>query len=399
MTSQITISPTGISVPTADDVKSKFQEIFTDAFGGDLNLDDATPQGVAINDFTEEKMLDNAMLLYFFNQLNPESANGIFQDALGSIYGLQRKVATSSVANCVCIGSQGTVLKGKSNPNPAMVQSTNGDLFVCVNGGTIPASGTITLQFESVETGEIPVAANTLNKIYTSVSGWDSVNNTTSGVLGKEEESRVDFENRRKRELARNATGSLSSVYSRVFEIEGVTDVFVAENNKNTADSTTYSGITINPHSIYVCVNGATSEELAQAIYDSKSAGCDTTGSNTCSKVIDGKTYTYNYDIPSYETIYVKVGLGEAVSQDVQTQIKQAILDDYDGKTDDESITIGSTVYASRFYGDVSRLQISGLKLINVKLSKDGNTWSDVLTFNVNELPVLSESEISFEVI
>jgi len=472
MTAQITVDETGITVPTADDVKTAFQTVLTNAFGSDLSLDDSTPQGVLINDLTEEKLLDNALLLYFYNQLNPETATGVFQDALGSIYGMQRKVATSTIVNCVCTGLQGTVLNGKTSLNPAMAQSVNGDLFQCINGGTIPASGSITLQFESVETGEIPAPANSVNRIFSSVSGWDSINNTTAGVLGTEQESRVDFEKRRKQELARNATGSLSSVYSRVFEVEGVTDVFVAENDKNTADSTTYSGITIQPHSIYVCVNGGTSADLAQAIYDSKSAGCDTTGNNTCSKVIDGKTYTYNYDIPTYNTFFVKVGVGEAVSPDVSSQIKEVILNDYDGKTDDESITIGSSIYASRFYGDISRLQINGLKLINVKVSKGGSdsttysssgitgvsvndatfqlavsdtagsyvfsydgadwslngdtvdladygisfdgtassgdtitvvwtasVWSDVLTYNVNELPVITENEIIFEVI
>ena len=397
MTSQIEITPTGIEVHSAEDVQTKFQEILVDAFGSDLSLDDSTPQGVLIDDLTTEKVLDNAMLLKFFNQFNPETATGVYQDALGSIYGMQRKLATSSVVNCVCIGVAGTVLLGKASGTPALAQSANGDIFECINGGTIPSSGTITLQFASVETGEIPVPANSVNKIFSSVSGWDSINNPSSGVVGTVEESRLDFEKRRKQELARNATGSLSSVYSRVFEIDGVTDVFVAENDKNT--SQTYRGVSLNPHSIYVCVNGATSNELAKAIYDSKSAGCDTTGTSTCSTVIDGIAFSYNYQVPSFETVYVKVGIGEAISQDVQDEIKQAILDDYDGKTDDESITIGSSVYASRFYGDISRLQISGLKLVNVKVSKDNLTWSDVLNYDIDELPVLSESEISFEVI
>ena len=91
MTAQITVSSTGIKVPEATEIKEAFQQVFVSAFGSDLSLDDSTPQGVLIDGLTEQKQLDNAELLYFFNQLNPNTADGIFQDALASIYFLQRK--------------------------------------------------------------------------------------------------------------------------------------------------------------------------------------------------------------------------------------------------------------------------------------------------------------------
>ena len=193
MTAQITVSSTGVKVPEAEEIKAAIQDVFVHAFGSDLSLDDATPQGVLIDDITEQKQLDNAELLYFFNQLNPNTADGIFQDALASIYFLQRKVATHSIVNCVCTGAAGTVLNGVSSGNPAMAQSSTGDLFQCLGGGTIPASGSITLAFGAVEAGPIPVSSNTVNKIYSAVSGWDGVNNVAAGVIGTAKESRANF--------------------------------------------------------------------------------------------------------------------------------------------------------------------------------------------------------------
>ena len=267
MAGQISVDKNGVLVPEASEIKSAFQGVFTNALGTDLNLDDSTPQGVIIDDLTTEKQLDNAQILFFLNQLNPDTADGVFQDALGSIYSIQRKPATASIANCVCTGVAGTVLNGVNTGNPATAQSVNGDIFQCLNTVTIPASGTTAeIPFVCTETGPKPVGANTVNSIYQKVPGWDSVNNPNGGTLGMNAESREAFEERRKESLSLNATGSLGAVKSALLNIEGVSDVFVYENDGD--DDLTYRGVTLTPHSIYCCIEGGTSEDIGEAIYE-----------------------------------------------------------------------------------------------------------------------------------
>lgn len=330
--------------------------------------------------------------------MNPETAEGVFQDALGSIYGLKRKEATHSIVNCECIGVQGTVINSS-----AMAQSTNGDLFEAIETKTIPESGIVTVQFQSVETGVIPVGANTVNKIYSVITGWDSVNNAVAGTEGTEEESRIDFEARRKKELSRNARGTLGAVLSAVWEVEGVSDVAIEQNR--TSANKTIRGITLSPHSIYLCVNGGQADDIAQAIFYSLSGGCDTTA--TATSIVGSYTDpysnvqdTYNIDRPTDVPIKVKIGVGSYVSSEVEDLIKNAIIADWQGQTDNESITIGSSVYASQFYADIAKLMINNLQLVNVKISEDdGTTWEDVLTFDLNELPTIEADNITFEVI
>lgn len=398
MSGQISVSSSGIVVPQASEIKEAFQGVFVGAFGSDLNLDDSTPQGNLIDGLTEQKQLDNAQLLYFFNQLNPNTNSGIFQDAIASIFGLQRKEATHSVVNCVCTGLSGTVLKGKDSGDPAKAQSINGDVFICTIGGTIPASGTITLQFEAEDVGEIPVGANTVNKIYNVVSGWDTVNNPLSGSVGEPDESRQDFEARRKKSLALNATGSLASVYSHIAAVGGVTDVFCYENYTN--DDLTYRGITLPPHSVFICQNGAESQsELAEAIYNSLSAGCDTTPDDettptTCTytEPVTGITYTYNYYNSTNTPVYIQVNIAEGISEALKEQVKEAFLKEFTGESlvNNEKITIGTTVYASRFYNVINALGTEDIILRSIKISTDGTTWQDVLSFNMNILPILN---------
>ena len=142
MGANLEITDSGIISPTTSEIKSAIQTIFVNAFGSDLSLDDATPQGVLIDGLAQLKQASNSVLLYLLNQFNPEIASGIFQDALANIYFIQRKSATHSIVTCRCVGVNGTVLNGVPDDNnptrvPAMAQSTNGDIFECVNGGII----------------------------------------------------------------------------------------------------------------------------------------------------------------------------------------------------------------------------------------------------------------------
>lgn len=94
---------------------------------------------------------------------------------------------TYSTVICTCSGKSGTVINDISSNNPALIKSTNGDIFQCIQKGTIPLSGSIDLKFRALEIGEIPVQANKVNKIVTKVSGWYSVNNNETGTEGNPE--------------------------------------------------------------------------------------------------------------------------------------------------------------------------------------------------------------------
>ena len=474
MSSQITITENGISVPQASEIKEAYQQVFINAFGSELSLDDSTPQGSIIDDLTIEKQQANTNILNLFNQFSPDTSSGIYQDMIASIFGIKRKSAQPSLVNCQCIGEPNRVI-----PKGTLVRSTFGDLFESIDVGTIGEGGSVTIQFKSVETGEIPCPANSVNKIFSSVVGLDSVNNENEGTLGYDEESDADFEERRKNELAKNATGSLGAVYSALMETDDVQDVFVWENP--TSLPITYRGITLSAHSIYACINGGEPDGengIAGAIYRSKSAGCDTTKQVgvsfecTYTDSITNVDYKFNYFRPIDESVFIKVGVGFLMSEDGESLVKDAIIQDWNGKLNNTGITIGSTIYASRFYKAIDSLSLTSFQLVNVKVSKGGNSavtvsgsgitdaevnnatfqnkigdvagtyafsfdgndwklngdivdleeygititgtavngdsisivwtasvWSDVLTYNINELPTIAEENISFEVI
>lgn len=381
----------GVVAPETSEIKADVQALFVEAFGSGLTLDDSTPQGYLIDGITNIIAQKNADMLLLINQFNPAFASGIWQDALGNLYFLQRKSATPTIVQCVCTGLPGTVIPGLDNPNgAAQAQNGDGDIFVCTSSGTISASGSVTLQFQSAKLGEIPAPANSVDRIYRQIQGWDTINNPAAGVLGTNKESRIEYENRRKNSLALYATGSREAVYSRVFNVTNVTDVIVVENDSS--ESVTIQGVELVRNSIYVIANGGDNTEIAEAIRNSKSGGCATNGEVS---VLLPKTYVpIQFSRPQNINVYAQVTLDvdENTPENFEELIQNAIIANFNGSDDSSGITIGQTIYASRFYYPLTAL---GLNIVSIKISKDNSTWRDVLSFNLNQLPVTDAANIT----
>ena len=125
---------------------------------------------------------------------------------------------------------------------------------------------------------------------------------------------------------------------SAVWEVDGVSDISIEQNR--TSANKTIRGITLSPHSIYLCVNGGLADDIAQAIFYSLSGGCDTTATST--SVVGSYTDpysnvqdTYNIDRPTNVPISVKIGIMASVSEETKEQIKNAIISDWQGQTGD----------------------------------------------------------------
>lgn len=68
--------------------------------------------------------------------------------------------------------------------------------------------------------------------------------------------------------------GFVQSVWNAVNNVDGVTSVCVLENGYEDPYTFPETGFTIDPHSIFVCCNGGDEDDIAEAIFTSKSAGC-----------------------------------------------------------------------------------------------------------------------------
>ena len=365
----VEFTPAGLVVPQESAVLAGVQLDLNDAFGGNLNPALETPQGQLASSTAAIVADANAVFAEFVNQVNPDTADGFMQDAIARIYFLDRKPAAPTVVLCDCGGLLGTTI-----PVGAQAQDTSGNIYVCTLEGQIPVSGSITLPFANVKDGPIPCPANTVTKIYQAIVGWESVNNPDEGVLGQDVETQAQFANRRQQSVALNARGSLPSIYSAVFDVPDVLDVYATENTTNATVPFGSTNFDLVPHSLYVAVVGGDADAIAKAIWTKKDVGCDYNG-NTEVDVVDDSgysipfpTYTVKFEIPDPLPIKFRVELADdpGLPNNIEDLVKAAIVATFVGADGGQRVRIGSLLLASKFYPGVIKIgpEVSVLSIL-----------------------------------
>lgn len=391
----LSITAAGITLPSDADILAGVQADINAAFGGKLNPSLETPQGQLASSTAAVISAKNAAIAEVINQIDPDVADGRFQDAIGRIYFIDRLPAAPTVVTVTCVGAAGTVI-----PVGALVAASDGNIYSCTGAGTIPVGGSIDLQFACQTTGPIACPAGTITGIYKSIPGWDTASNAADGVIGRNVELRADFEYRRRQSVALNAAGSLPSIYANVFDVDGVTDVYVTENT--TASSVTNGSITLAPHSIYVAAVGGLDADVADAIWRKKSTGSDYNG-NTSVAVTDTSgysvpypTYTVKFQRPAAQPILFNVQIANTAGlpSDIVTQVQNAIISAFSGGDGGPRARIGSTIYASRFYGPVSNIKPGYVEILSLQIGTVTANQNS-FTVDIGYVPTISAANIS----
>lgn len=395
---------TGFYVDEVSDVRSDVASAWRQAFSreGDpvLNTEPETPAGQLIDSQTAAVVEKDSELLYLCNQFDPRKSSGVFQDALGQIYFLTRKAAVPSQAVITVTGLPGTVI-----PVASQIRSTADDtLWACTEAVTIPAEGTTTVTFACTTTGAISAAAGTLTRIVTVTAGWDTAVNLSAATVGNPAESRGAFESRRYASVALNSRSTAAAIYARILQISDVVSCYVTQNRTNAVQ--VIDGYSLKPHSVYVAVVGGDDDDIAQALYDTVSAGCDYNG-NTEVEITDpytGAVETVAFNRPAEMDVYLKVTLvaDTALTSQQVTSIKTALYNNFYGLDssivlDDQPIprvTMNTVIYASRFPVSLYNLGYNNVLEVKVRKNED-DPWSDSIRATLNDDPVLLTDNIT----
>lgn len=397
---------TGLKAPDTDEIRANVVSDWVAAFEGDgqppLNTDPSTPAGQLIDAEVAEIEAKNADMLYLANQFNPRVAEGRWQDAIGNIYFLTRKTNEPSVVTCTVTGLNGTVI-----PYGAIVRDDAGNALICNRAVTIGPTGTAETTFRTTETGPIDIPAGAVTTIVTTIPGWDSVANESAGVVGRNVETRADFEARRYGSVAKNAHGSVSAIYGALSDIsgtDGVLDVQVLENIG--PNPIVKYGVTVPGHGITICIYGGADEDIARVIYQKKDAGCDTGGNTPITyTAADYHGAVYNYLIlrPTPVNFWVRVTLGDSdtVTPAIEAAVKEAIYTDFLGEnlhTQQPRVGLAQDVYASRFYHAVTAIDgVTNLLSVDIALSDNPSNadYTSLISINGDQEPVISLDQIT----
>lgn len=390
----------GLTTPDEPEILSGVISDLQQAFSNNLYLDAsdagsmATPQGQIATSITQIKGEINDNLRFLSNQINPKYSSGIYQDALAWLYFLIRKPAIPTVVNVECAGLDGTVI-----PIGVKVRDASGNTYISTTTGTIVA-GQVAIVFENEEKGAIQAPSNTLTKIQQTVVGWESCNNINAGVIGTNEETQQEFEARRYESVAKNAHGTLASIYAAVFEVDGVIDVYAIENV--TGSSIFLDGFEVKEHSIYVCAKGGDDTEIASAIFAKKDVGADYNGN----VVINIKDYNYSYPYPNYDVKFqrptdmpiqfvIQVVNDTSLPDNSTELIKTAVIETFLGKDGGTRARIGSTIIANDFVANIVR-KVAFIKVLDIDVSATGAnvTGNNSQSVPIYMIPTIQEADI-----
>lgn len=221
----IQFTPTGVVIPTEAAVLTGVQADIDAAFGGGVNPALETPQGQLASSQTAIVGDKNNSILYMSNMVDPQYAQDRWQDAIGRIYFLTRIPAQGTVVLATLTGIFNTPI-----PAGTLALDTANNIYASTGAAVIGAGGTVQVEFQNVATGAIACPAGTLTKVYQTIPGWDAITNVADGTLGRDVESRSDFEFRRQNSVAANANGTPEAIYGNVFQVPNVLDVYVIDN-------------------------------------------------------------------------------------------------------------------------------------------------------------------------
>lgn len=367
------------------------------AFGGGVNPQLSSPQGQLAQSLTAIIGDKNSQILAISNQVDPDKSSGVWQDAIGRIYLMERVAGVGTVVNALCSGLIGAVI-----PVNSVAQDTNGYLYYSTAEATIGASGTVNVQFQNSQHGAIACPIGALSKIYVNVTGWERVENLTAGVLGNEVESRADFEYRRKNSVAANANGSVNAILSNVLAVPNVIDAYVIDNPSGVdilVGSTNYSVI---EHSVYIAVLGGEASAIAEAIWNKKSIGCNYNG-DTSFTIIDDINYSQPF--PSYLVkwktptptptyLAVEIATNPLLPANIVTLIKNAIVSAFNGSDGGTRARIGSKLVAGRFYAGIAQANIN-VQILSVLLGFTAiDATHTAVTYGIDQSPAIDAANI-----
>lgn len=398
----IQFTATGVVLPAESAILAGAQTDIDTAFGGGINPALNTPQGQLATSETAIVADKDSQFLYLTNQIDPQYASGRFQDAIGRFYMMTRQPATSTQ---VTANLSGTV--GASIPAGTLAKDTSGNLYTLMAVVVIDSTGVTAGLFENITTGPIPCPDNTLNVVYQAVIGWDAVNNPTlagpnpSAAIGRDVETRSEFEYRRQNSVASNSHGTPQSIYGNVFGVTGVTDCFVVDNPTGSIVNYGSTNYPLAPHSVYIAVDGGDNTAIANAIWKKKDVGCSYNG-NTSVSVTDPSGYSFPY--PSYTVKFERPGAlpikfsvsivnSSYLPSNIADLIKSAIIARFNGSDGTTLERIGALVLATRYFSAVASAA-TNVQILSVLIGISSPTLTSVQV-GIDQTPTITAGDIS----
>jgi hypothetical protein len=382
--------PAGFVPPAESAILTGVQADWQTAFNNTLNFStqggsqvNATPQGQLATSETAVLGDNFAMFAWFCNQVDPALNSGRMQDAIARIYFISRIAGAPTTQQCICNGLQGVQV-----PVGLLATDTVGNSWICSQAGTVLEGGNVTLAFACTVNGPTPGPVSF--PTFQAIPGLDSITPTGDASLGQLVETPAQFETRRAASVGANSMGQINAIYGNIFQnVAGMLDLYCYSNDLNTP--VTIGGVTLNPNAVYVCFLGGAAADVAFAAWQKKMPGAPWYDDGNTTITVQDPNPAYAPPAPSYTVIIeeavpvsfavlVTIVNSASVPSNALAQIQTAIIAAFAGLDGGPRAKIGSTVLASRYYGDILALgswaQYGALVSLQVGISGDAGSFT-----------------------
>lgn len=379
---QPSIDADGIHVPAYEDILDYLISQYKTIFGDDVYLGVDSKDYQLLSVFARAVSDFASLAVDAYNSRSPLYATGDSLDVLCSIVGISRRPAEYAEADVTFSGFNATVI-----PAGSKVSDINGELWSVKADCTIGAGGTVTGKVVKDDPGMVSLVPGYISSVYTTIVGWDGVDNTTLGNVGKDTESDEELRTRMRLFLVAKGNTVGAAIDAAIRGIENVTHVNLIVNDSSETDE---RGIP--SHSICAVVVGGDDAEIAQKIFDAKAPGIGTYG-NESESILDsyGHEETIYFQRPTlipFKPIISGTVYDNRVDLDaLKAQIVDAIFE-YGN-----SLDIGESCVISKMYPVIySAIQANGVAITSI--SVQGVSGSEVEADWNQKLVITSKDQI-----
>lgn len=193
--------------------------------------------------------------------------------------------------------------------------------------------------WQSEEYGKFVLPEKAINKIVTTITGFETCYNLSTPTYGRLRETDTEYRQSYLKKIASRSSSMLESITSSI--LENVANVVSATGYENNTSETDEDGRP--PHSIEVVVDGGDDAEIAAEILKKKAAGIGTYGTATV-YVPDafGGTIPIRFNRPDAVYTWFKITITRNASQPMppnyEELIKSAVLDSVNGLSAGEAV-------------------------------------------------------------
>lgn len=368
-------SQTGLVTQSLEEIITEITSKYQGIYGNDINIDQNTPDGQMINLLAQIKKDILDLLVQYNSNIDVDQAQGIAQQILYKLNGLEIKSYTYSYVNVKITTSGPTNLQGldnnidNSDGTGYTIQDTNGNRWILANSVT-NLNGTDEFPFRAAELGGIQCLPNTVTLPETIVSGVVSVTNPAANyITGDTGESDAEYRQRRNKTVALPSQGFDESIEAQLLNLDTVTQVKVYDNRK----SIEVNGIPA--HTIWVIVQGGQNSEIGNLIYANIPPGIPMKGSiEVLVSKSNGELTPVYFDRGTAQTLYVKVTIKnlETTALD-ETDIKNKMSENLTYNIGENADTATITCVLR----DI--LNNTGIPY-DVEVSTDNSNWQEIVT-------------------